>query len=156
MAGPSWLMLIAFTIILILLIVASYYCWRLARVRRAQRDVQLEYQAAAKKQTDEYVQSIRIIARAHVSGQVESPEACLRICGLLDLLAVSAEQRLPFVALDKMRDSIKHIPIKDKWLALTREERDSYRAQMVRLEQDLEDFIKPAMAQLQSFTIDGP
>lgn len=156
MAGSSWVMLIALTIILILLAVAIYYCWRLVQVRRVQQDAQLEFEAAVKKQTEEHVQSIRIIARAHVSGQVESPEACLRICGLLDLLSVSAEQRLPFVALDKMRDSIKHIPVKDKWLALTREERDSYRAQMVRSEEDLEDFIKPAMVQLQSFTIDKP
>lgn len=156
MTEYSWVMLIGLTIILILLAVAIYYCWRLARVRRAQRDVQLEFEATAKKQIEEHVQSIRIIARAHINGQVESPEACLRICGLLDLLSVSAEQRLPYVALDKMRDSIKHIPVKDKWLALTRDERDAYRAQMVRSEEDLEDFIKPAMVQLQSFAIDRP
>lgn len=147
----QWWVIAAVVVILVLAAIAAALHWQLYKRRlleKQQRHSARQLQIETERRHSE---SIRVLARAHSSGQVDSAEACLRIAGLLDILQVEAKARERFVAIDKMRAAIAHIPTQQAWLALPKQERSRFRAEMQHHETQLKEFIDVAMGELHDF-----
>ena len=151
----SFLIFFAIFIVVALLAIAVYMHWLLHRQKIEREQQVLSMQKQEQEARERHEQSIRFIARAYAAGQVESPEACLRLAGLLDILRVDGEAREPYIAIDKMRDAIAHIPIKDEWLALTKPQRRLYAMQLEEQTLTYQDFIDPAIKKLEAFSVAG-
>ncbi len=137
------------TIICILSAVAIYYQILLRRKQKLLVDAQKAQRQALSDGQQKNIQSIRIIARAYRSGQVESAEACLRLAGLMDVLGMDGKHREPFAAIDKMREAIAHIPTHAQWKALSKADRKHYEQQIAAEEKKLKDFILQAIERLE-------
>lgn len=143
----KWVILGAL-VILVLSIIAAYYQWRLHVLRRQQK-LQLEQARLAElRAKGEIKQSITIICRALVAGQVGLVEASIRISGLIDQLGLVEDQRGDYAVFDKMTAAVKHIPRLEAWKALSRPEKQRYEREMALRESELDDFIMDAANKL--------
>lgn len=135
-------------IVLVLLAVAIYLHWRLHQIskqtKRRKAEVEHQYQLARQKLN----QSIQIICRALIDGQVDCAEASVRISALMDQLSVQSPVRDDFVAFDKFAQAIAHIPILDAWQQLPKQQKRDYERQIQQHEEHLGDFIRDAAQRL--------
>lgn len=151
----DWIVGLALLFIVLLCCVAAYFLLALNKLRRLQQTQELERAKASQAFKEQHAASIRIIARAYSSGQVECAEACLRISNLLDILGVSGEEREPFIAVDTMWESIKHIPIKENWNVLGKKERKNHQLLIDEKTEQLKDFVAVSMRLLERFQLDN-
>lgn len=136
-----------------LIAIAAYYCTKLYRLRTRTHELLAEQALESGSKRAEINNSIQIICRSLLAGQVESAEASLRISALMDQLSVPDSERSEFVAFDTMTSAIKHIPVLDAWKALGKEERQQYRTIIEKKQNELNPFILEAAQKLlgQSF-----
>ncbi len=146
----SILMVLAGLVIGALVLIALYLHWQLFKRSQRAKQAQKQMSEQVAQQNDSWRRSIRVIAQAYVAGQVETAEACLRLSKLMDLLEWEEGRREPFLVIDKMAQSLAHIPILTEWKALPRVERRKYEAYIHSQEASLEAFIRPAMEQLKA------
>jgi len=150
---PAWLILLQGIIILTLALIAIYYCVRLYKLRNRIRKQEAEQTLEAGIRRDEINNSIQILCRSLIAGQVESSEASLRISALMDQLSVPESRSCEFVAFDTMAAAIKHIPILDAWKSLSKIERQQYRVVIQKKQEELDEFVVEAARKMigQSF-----
>src|SRR5690606_24024296 len=98
-------------IILVLAGIAIYLHWKLYKLRKLNKQKQEEADRQYQQARIQINQSIQIICRAMLDGQVRYAEASLRISRLMHQLSVDGAPREEFVAFDKLAQSIAHIPI---------------------------------------------
>lgn len=137
----NWVILLPGIIILTLTIIAAYYCIKLYQLRSRNRRLETEQVLVAGRKRNEINNSMQIICRSLLAGQVESAEASLRISALMDQLSVPEPRRREFVAFDTMTAAIQHIPILDAWNSLSKSERQQYRIVIQQKQDELEEFI---------------
>ncbi len=105
--GLQWT-LIAFGLIAIVLLTAFIgRQLRLLRKDKAQKRKQAAFQAQRRAQI---VESIRVLALSIEENQVEYSEACLRLKGLLELIAPELLSRAPYQVFQQVHDQIQHMP----------------------------------------------
>lgn len=138
----------AVVIILVLAAVAGYLHWRLYQVKKRQVALQDELDQKRDTLRSQANQSIQIIARAFLQGQVGSAEACLRICALMDQLQTQPELRKDYVAIAKMADDIRHIPILEAWKQLPKKQKREYEKFIAQREQDAAGAIREDISSL--------
>lgn len=141
---PVWLSGVMALVILVLVVVAAYYRYKLYCQQRGTRDREARRLQENILKRESVNQSIQILCRALIARQVESSEASLRISALLDSLGVSEQERADFAAIDKMAASLRHIPILEEWQALDRRERRQYEKLIAQKQLELDDFIYDA------------
>lgn len=130
------LVLIAVAIVFILSGVASYMQWRVHQMRKQQLQGEQELKQQIEQKRTDANDSIQIVSRAYLQGQVDTAEACLRLCGLMDQLSVPSEVRSEFVHIAKMADAIRHIPILDEWRALPKKQKLEFQNTIQEKEQE--------------------
>lgn len=123
---------------------AGYLLWQLRRQRRAMTAAQQAQSAVttvepvASEDSDPFrlgaQESIRVLARCYLEGQVGGSEAALRIAVLLDQPVSSDEHRERGQIFTQVAAQLTEIPTHEDWKALPREQRDQHRATMTRLE----------------------
>ncbi len=145
---PVWLIYLQIFIILLLIAIAAYYCTKLFRLRTRNRKLLAEQALQSGSKRAGINNSIQIICRSLLAGQVESAEASIRISALMDQLSVPESKRSEFIAFDTMTSAIKHIPVLDAWKALGKEERQQYRIIIEKKQEELEPFILEAARKL--------
>lgn len=142
------LVALAIAIILILAAVAVYLNWRVYRVKTQQKAKEREAEQKYADFRERANDSIQIVCRAYLQGQVETGEACLRICGLMDQLNVPPQERTQYTHIAKMSDAIRHIPILEAWQALPKKEKKEHQEFMSRKAAELEQGIKQDVQRL--------
>ncbi|AJQ96712.1 DUF2489 domain-containing protein [Gynuella sunshinyii] len=101
------LTVLAVITILVLTAVAAIMWRRVFRQReqvRQQTAVQLERR---RKQREELIESITVIARTLVAGEMNESEAAIRLKVLLDNLYLSEEERQRFANIEEMYEMVK-------------------------------------------------
>ncbi|MBC6906983.1 DUF2489 domain-containing protein [Saccharophagus sp. K07] len=146
MINALWL--IGSAIILVLAGIAIYLHWKLYKLRKLNKQKQEEADRQYQQARIQINQSIQIICRAMLDGQVRYAEASLRISRLMDQLSVDGAPREEFVAFDKLAQSIAHIPILDEWKQLPKKQRREYEQHIERQEEELGDFVRDAAQRL--------
>lgn len=134
----------AILIIVVLLMVAGYYLFRVYRLQKSLKTQRAEA-LAAEAEHKEYLQSsVVIICRAVLAGQVGYVEASIRLSGLMDQLGYTEKEREGFAVFDKMSQAVSHIPKLEDWKKLPRSAKQSFEKEMQQYESELGDFIEDA------------
>lgn len=149
----QFLIAIAVLIILVLSIIAVWMVLKVKKAERRRDQLQKEIDAFSQKARKEINNSIQIIARSLLDGQVQNAEASIRVSALLNQLSVDEKQRQDYVAFDKLANAVSHIPILEEWKALPKQKRKSFEVELAKLEDEYDDFIKDAAQKIigQSF-----
>lgn len=124
--------------------VAIYLNWRVYQVKRQIKAREAEVERQRQLGRQQLNQSIQIICRALLDGQVEYAEASLRVSKLMDQLSVNGSVREEFVAFDKFAEAISHIPILDSWKQLPKAQKKEFTSLIQQQEQLLGDFVRDA------------
>jgi Protein of unknown function (DUF2489) len=135
---------LALAIVAVLGLVAVYYVWRVSRMRRDYRLKSLQMEDAAANYRAEVNNSIQILCRALLVGQVSPVEASVRLSGLLNQLSVAGPDRDDFVVFDRMAQAVRHIPMLEAWRRLPKEQRRVFEIEIQSREAELGCFIKAA------------
>ena len=135
-------------IIAVLAVVAARSLWQLRAQRHRQRNDAA--QTAQRRQHNEQFarDSIAILARTALSGQVGLTEASIRITALLDFIGSDDSERLRCDVLYRLTRDTSHIPRLDDWRTLTTAERRDFEAQMADLEARHRDAVIAALSSL--------
>ena len=142
-------MIVAGSILVIVLVcVATYYHWKLWQRKKEIKRAETALQEKIDAYREGHAQSIRVITQAYVSGQVELAEACLRLSKLMDMLEWQGDLRQPYLVIDKMAESIAHIPTLERWKSLPKIERRKFEAYISSQESSFEPFAKTAIEAL--------
>ncbi|MDX1504528.1 MAG: DUF2489 domain-containing protein [Spongiibacter sp.] len=132
-----WLVL-AGVIILALAAYAGYLLLALRRQKQAAAAVvQIQQpEAAPASQALDAVESVKVLARCFIDGQVGASEAALRIAVLLDQPQVPAAVVAQGQVFRDVAAALAHIPTHQQWRELSREQRDQFRAEMDSIEEN--------------------
>lgn len=129
-------------IILVLASYASILLMRLRALSKAQRaavqaadDAVVEFQPASNEHALGARESIRVLAKCFLDGQVGGSELCLRVAVLIDQPAVDAGVRQQAEVFVEMAAELADIPTHEAWKSLGRTERENYRKHMAALEE---------------------
>ncbi|SDW92161.1 DUF2489 domain-containing protein [Marinobacter mobilis] len=107
---PPWLQwtLIASGLLAIALLLL--FIIRQLKVLQGERAQRNKHQAFQVRRRQEIVESLRVLALAIEENQVEYSEACLRIKGLLDLVAPELLEQSPFEIFAQVHEQLRHMP----------------------------------------------
>lgn len=145
LAVLAWL---GIAIIVVLAAIAGRLLWLLRRQRQAEQARAEAESAVGQKVAVEALDSVQILARCYLEGQVGGSEAALRIAVLLDQPAMSSNHREQGRVFTEVAAKLAHIPTHADWKALTRAERDRFRKEMEELESHFAESMKTAAEQL--------
>ncbi|MFW1678622.1 DUF2489 domain-containing protein [Pontibacter sp. JAM-7] len=98
------------------------------------------------------VESVQVIARAvgH-DDKLTLTEACMRLSTLLESLSPELVKHPEVAVLREMHNRTSHIPIKEGWQKLSKQEQWRFKQEMVRLEQEYETKIHTAAGFLAAY-----
>lgn len=107
---PTWLQwtLIVSGLVAIGLLLA--FIGQQFRILAAERKRQHKQRAFQRRRRSDIVESLRVLALAIEQEQVEYSEACLRIKGLLDLVAPELMEQSPYQVFRQVHDQLSHMP----------------------------------------------
>lgn len=147
---------LAITALVVVAALAGYASYLWARVwlhQRQQRQLQQQQRA---ERNARLLDSIRTIAWAAEQEQCELAEAALRLCVLLDLLAVPEGMALAerFPALHGLYAAIREQPIGDARSALKRNERMRLDVERHQAESEWAGRLKPELTALRHFQLE--
>lgn len=129
-------------VVFLLASVAGYLHWQLYLLRKRVRAREEEVQRQEVLARERANKSIQIICKALLVDQVSCAEASLRICGLIDQMRITGKEREEFIAFEKMANAIKHIPIREDWKRLPKEQRIKFESNMNEQEVAFGDFMR--------------
>lgn len=137
--------------VLIIIVLASY-ALHLQRKLRAlevsrQRDAGVRQQDAVAR-SEQAHKSIEILARATVIDELTVTEACMRIDYLMQQLHASHRFNLQRQVFTQVAEAAGHIPILDRWQALSAADKKRYTLERLRIEANYRDFVIAACRQL--------
>ncbi|UDL04619.1 DUF2489 domain-containing protein [Marinobacter sp. CA1] len=107
---PAWLqwsLIVAGLIASVLLVLFIVRQWRILRQARVRERSQAAFHA---QRRENIVDSLQVLAMAIEQDQVEYSEACLRIKGLLELVAPELLTQPPYQVFQEVHDQISHMP----------------------------------------------
>lgn len=130
---------------LVVIVVLSVIAFRLqAQVKQAEEKKLAQQQAYDKQvqdKRDSMNRSIQILAQGLVEGQLSKTEAAIRIGALLEFLDVSDAVKEEYSAFFQLAEATAHIPILEKWKALSAKEKLRYDKERDSLEEKFGDFV---------------
>lgn len=105
-----------------------------------------------KKRREYLIESIQVIAAAvGTDDKLSYTEACIRLSTLLQMLDENLIQKPELIVLGKVHEGTAHIPIKDEWKSLTKQERWKFQCEMNALEKEHKKDIDVAARYLKAF-----
>lgn len=130
-----WLWLVLGVAIIVAL--GSYAAYLLLALRRQRQSVRAAVQvqeAAPVSQALGAEESVSVLARCFLDGQVGASEAALRISVLLDQPQMPPVRVAQGQVFRDVAEALAHIPTHQQWQALSRQQRDQHRAEMENIE----------------------
>jgi type II secretory pathway pseudopilin PulG len=156
MTAVQWVYLVGSVITIILAIIAAIMVYKAARVQRDQRKKCEQEQAAGEKALQERKawlnKSIHVLAQALQHDELTPTEASIRICGLLDALAVSDDVQDEFSAFYQLRARTHHIPFLEAWAALEKKQQQAFDVERLHAEAELHELVVDAAVRIQGRT----
>ena len=147
------LVLAAGLIIVVLASVAAYLHWQLYGRRLRNQQLLVAQEAAMAKKRQEAANSLRIIAKSYLSGQVELAEAGIRISRLMDYLGLSEAERAPYRVFDQVNGQLAHIPILKEWKSLPKKDKRNHQKTFTTTESVYKNFALEAAQLLAVFDL---
>lgn len=136
----------AIALVIVLAGVAIYYQFLVCRKRNADRQVLERNQIKQRERQLSSIESIEIIARTVLAGQVTLTEASIRINALMQSLNLNGSVKKELAAFAQLAEATAHIPILEKWKALSRKQQRDFDFERERIENDFRDFVIAAAA----------
>jgi len=141
-----WAVLLVVAVMIV--IGLAYYAFQLQtkvndiEKQKAEQQKSLDKQAQEKR--DSMNKSIQILAQGLSEGQLSKTEAAIRIGALLEFLGVDDNAKEEYSAFFQLAEATTHIPILDKWKALSTKEKLRYDSEREALEEKYGDFVVDA------------
>ncbi len=134
----------AIAVIAILVAVAAYYHVRLynKNVKLSENEAELRKTLADNRQKN--INSVEIIARAVLDDQVTLTEASIRINALIQAIRLEEDKAKELSVFRQLAEATAHIPILEKWKALSRKEKRDYEKERESIEDNFRDFVVAA------------
>lgn len=131
-------------IIAALSILAVYYMVLLVRKQRSDKCKTEALNVALKERRDRNRESIVILARALIDDQVTLTEASIRINALLPSLSLNDASQEKLIVFRQLAEATAHIPILERWKALSRKDKQAFDKERVAIEATYYDFVHSA------------
>jgi len=135
------LLVLGVIIIAVLSVIAYRLQQKVKQVEMAKEAQRQEHEKKAKEKRDSMNKSIQILAQGLREDQVTKTEAAIRISVLLEFLGVDDSVKAEYSALFQLAEASAHIPILDKWKALSTKEKMRYDNERMALEEKYGDFV---------------
>ena len=141
-----WAVLLVVAVMIV--IGLAYYAFQLQtkvndiEKQKAEQQKLLDKQAQEKRESMN--KSIQILAQGLSEGQLSKTEAAIRIGALLEFLGVDDNVKEEYSAFFQLAEATAHIPILDKWKALSTKEKLRYDSEREALEEKYGDFVVDA------------
>ncbi|MFL0802383.1 MAG: DUF2489 domain-containing protein [Agarilytica sp.] len=131
----------AIAVIAILVAMAAYYHVRLynKNVKLSENEAELRKTLADNRQKN--INSVEIIARAVLDDQVTLTEASIRINALIQAIRLEEDKAKELSVFRQLAEATAHIPILEKWKALSRKEKRDYEKERESIEDNFRDFV---------------
>jgi len=142
------LALLAGAIVISLASYASLLLWRLRGLRDSRSAEQAAQRVQQQRSANSAKDNIIILLRVIEQGQISLTEAAIRVGAYKMALAAPLAQLQAFTVFERLANDTAHIPILDRWQALTRAEQDAFDLQRSGIEQRHQQAICNAAAQL--------
>lgn len=107
---PPWLQWILIATGLLTIALLLMFISRQLKVLKGERTQRSKHLAFQNRRRQDIVESLRVLALAIEEDQVEYSEACLRIKGLLDLVAPELLEQPPFDIFARVHEQLRHMP----------------------------------------------
>lgn len=128
-------------IIAVLAAIAAYYQVLLYKKNKERQKQEEDLEQLLKERKDRNLDSIVILARAVLDDQVTMTEASIRINSLSQALPLEAEIKQELLVFQQLAEATQHIPILEKWRALSRKEKKQFDKERESIEEKFKDFI---------------
>lgn len=135
-------------IIAVLAGVALWLHWKLYLMGKKRNRLLQEQARELAVKRERSLNSILVLARGMLEDQVTLTEASIRISVLMEGLQLPESERSHYMVFYKLAEATAHIPILDKWKALSREEKKSFDREREKHEDRFRDFLMPAAQRL--------
>ncbi len=135
---------VGIAVIAILITIAAYYHVKLynKNVKHSENEAELRKTLAENRQKN--INSVEIIARAVLDDQVTLTEASIRINALVQAIRLEEDKAKELSVFRQLAEATAHIPILEKWKALSRKEKRDYEKERESIEANFRDFVKAA------------
>ena len=105
-----------------------------------------------RKRRDYLIESIQVIARADgTDDKLSYTEASIRLSTLLQMLSPDLLEKPELCALQRVHERTEHIPIKEEWKSLSKQERWKFQKEMHAIETEYADSIDEAARYLSEY-----
>ncbi len=141
MAYLAWA---GFVVIAVLAAIAFYYSLLLYRKRASDKKAHQEFEALIEQRRQENKRSIEILAQGVLEQQVTLTEASIRINALLQSLHLDARVTDQLTVFRQLSEATAHIPILDRWKALSKKEKRAFNIEREEIESGFQDFVLEA------------
>ncbi|MFL0809452.1 MAG: DUF2489 domain-containing protein [Agarilytica sp.] len=131
-------------VIAVLVVTAIYYQVLLYKKTQTQKTKSKELEQLLQERHGRNKESIVILARAVLDDQVTLTEACIRINALSQALPLEEEVMQELRVFQKLAEATQHIPILEKWKALSRKEKQQFDKERESIEAKFKDFVHAA------------
>ncbi len=139
----GWVLLGSF-IIFGLAAVAAYYQMLLLKKGRLERQNEETLRSELAQRQEKNIKSVVILSRAVIEKQVTLTEACIRINALIQTLGLDAKVVEELSVFRQLAEATAHIPILERWKALSRKEKQKFERERESLEANFSDFVVAA------------
>ncbi|MFL0799694.1 MAG: DUF2489 domain-containing protein [Agarilytica sp.] len=131
-------------VIAILIAIAAYYHVKLynKNVKHSENEAELRRTLAENRQKN--INSVEIIARAVLDDQVTLTEASIRINALVQAIRLEEDKAKELSVFRQLAEATAHIPILEKWKALSRKEKRDFEKERESIEANFRDFVMAA------------
>ncbi len=131
-------------VIAILIAIAAYYHVKLynKNVKYSENEAELRKTLAENRQKN--INSVEIIARAVLDDQVTLTEASIRINALVQAIRLEDDKAKELSVFRQLAEATAHIPILEKWKALSRKEKRDFEKERESIEANFRDFVMAA------------
>lgn len=139
---------------IIIVSLAGYAAYLLLQLKKRTQAIEVAKQEEAKQLEEiqqkaqeriDYIElSLSVLGTSLKDKQITTAEASIRICGLLDFLALSPEQQDALKPFFDVRDALSHIPQMSDFKALKKEQRLAYHEEIEQVEKANESRIHEA------------
>lgn len=127
---------------------ATYAIYLHLKLRQRERLAkhQIDALVADQKQARENAErSVLIIANAVINKQCPVGEGCIRVTALLTRIDPTHADNESYRALFQVADALSHIPLMDRWEALSNRERAAFRLEVEETEEKFRPFVMESM-----------
>lgn len=144
----SYLVISGVVVIVVLSAIAIFYHWKLYLVNKQRQQLEAEQRTALFEKRKQALNSIVVLSRAMLEGQVTLTEASIRISVLIGILNLPQQELDNYVAFGKLAEATAHIPILDDWQALPADDKKRLDKERIKHEKKYSDFLHSAAEKL--------